>query len=406
MDHFSRLSVIFIIFFSIVSLDHLQAQQKKSYEIIPAPDLWYNDVDGIRLGIRLKGQVPGTFEDGPHRIDAGVWLGTWLPSDPVSYYFNYTQPIESISDFGSEGNVQVTSLFRAGFHRHGAGFTKRWQQGFNEQNYIETGVFYHFEKRFNREYSQFPQLWSNELNGIISPFLTYEDENFLGRVSLDLKGFLQTLDNSFTSGIVSASQVIPIAENLGFRVRLFAGASSDNSDPEYLFSRSSSQQIEWMDSGLTRAKGTIPRSFLSGGNFNVAGGANLRGYSGADFKAFDSGEAPLVNSIGAVNLEFDYPNPIGLVFNDVPFLGEFLSFRSYLFYDAGTPLGITKNEVDETYADAGGGFAVSFNIPDSLGKPRGFVFRFEVPFWLSDPAEGNNSVRFRSLFGLGAIIAF
>ena len=130
MDHFSRLSVIFIIFFSIVSLDHLQAQQKKSYEIIPAPDLWYNDVDGIRVGIRLKGQVPGTFEDGPHRIDAGVWLGTWLPSDPVSYYFNYTQPIESISDFGSEGNVQVTSLFRAGFHRHGAGFTKRWQQGF------------------------------------------------------------------------------------------------------------------------------------------------------------------------------------------------------------------------------------------------------------------------------------
>ncbi len=112
MDHFSRLSIFLIIFIIYFGLTQSNAQQSKSYEIIPAPDLWYNDVDGIRVGLRLKGQVPGTFEDGPHRIDAGVWLGTWIPSDPVSYYFNYTQPIGAISDFGSEGNVQVTSSFR------------------------------------------------------------------------------------------------------------------------------------------------------------------------------------------------------------------------------------------------------------------------------------------------------
>ena len=405
MDHFNRLNVILVLFFLIFSASLAQAQQKKSYEIIPAPDLWYNDVDGIRVGVQLKGQVPGTFEDGPHRIDAGVWLGTWIPSDPVSYYFNYTQPIESISDFGSEGNVQVTTLFRAGFHRHGVSFTKRWQQGFNEQNYVETGISYHLEKRFNLEYAQYPILWSDDWNGILSPFFSYQNENGLGRINLDFKGSIQTLDNPFTSAVIAASQTIPLGEILGFKVRFYAGASSNSADPEYLFSRSSSRQIEWMDSGFTRAKGTIPMSFLNGGKFNVAGGANLRGYSGSDFQSFEREEPFLINSIGALNTEFDYPSPLGRMFNNIPFLGEFLSFRSYMFFDAGTPLGITENEIDNTFADGGGGFAISFNVPDSSGKPRGFVFRYEIPFWLSDPGA-EQSFRYRSLFGFGAVIAF
>ena len=381
------------------------SQEKKTYEILPAPDIWYNDIDGIRIGASITGQVPGTFDDGPHRIDAGLWLGTWIPDDPVSYYFNYTQPIRAISDFGSEGNIQATSLFRAGFQRHGAGFTKRWQQGFNETNYIESGVFYHVEKRFNRRYAQFPILWSNELNGILSPFISYRGENSLGRILLDAKGFFQTLDNPFTSGKITVAQTVPLGENLGFKIRLFAGASSNDADPEYRFSRSISQQIEWMDSGFTRAKGTIPNSFLTGGNFNVAGGPNLRGYSGDDFKSFDRGKPFLVNSMGALNAEFDYPTPIGRIFNDIPFIGEFLDFRSYLFYDMGTPLGITENEVDKVFTDAGGGFSISFNLPDAMGKPRGFVFRYEIPFWLSEPGR-TNEVRYRSLVGIGAVITF
>ena len=66
---------------------HLQAQ---TYQFSPYPDLWYNDIDGIRIGARLLGEVEGTFNDGPHRLDAGLWVGSKIPSNPVSYYFSIT----------------------------------------------------------------------------------------------------------------------------------------------------------------------------------------------------------------------------------------------------------------------------------------------------------------------------
>jgi len=45
------------------------------------------------------------------------------------------------------------------------------------------------------------------------------------------------------------------------------------------------------------------------------------------------------------------------------------------------------------------------NIPDYLGKPRGFVLRYDIPFWLSDPDSGD-SFKFRSLIGFGAVLSF
>ena len=83
---------------------------------------------------------------------------------------------------------------------------------------------------------------------------------------------------------------------------------------------------------------------------------------------------------------------------------EFIDFRSYLFFDAGLPLGI-GDEATTIFADAGAGFSLSLNIPDYLGKPRGFVLRYEIPFWLSEPGS-EDSLKLRHLFGFGAVISF
>src|SRR5690625_2965779 len=91
-------------------------------------------------------------------------------------------------------------------------------------------------------------------------------------------------------------------------------------------------------------------------------------------------------------------------------ISDFLKFRSYLFMDAGRVLSdseyglkVTGTAQDpsasplppptELMADAGAGISLSFNIPDNYGKPRGFVLRYEVPFWLSEPG-GKRCVRF------------
>src|SRR5699024_4993792 len=93
-----KTSVSLLFLLSLISFyQPVNAQQ--NYEVSYAPDIWYNSVDGIRVGVRMRGKVPGSFKQGPHRLDAGLWLSTFIPASPVSYYFSLTEPITAISDF-------------------------------------------------------------------------------------------------------------------------------------------------------------------------------------------------------------------------------------------------------------------------------------------------------------------
>jgi len=392
--------------FIIIDIQDADAQTSR-YELLPSPDLWYNDVDGIRVGINLKGQVPGTFEDGPHRLDAGFWLGTWFPDLPVSYYLLYTEPISAWSDYGAEASIELVSSIRTGYHKHGVGFNKRWQQGFDERRYREFHSRTTFEKRFDDEYVPFTSLWGDQSKVLTDLHFELQNDNRFGWYNLNLNGNLQYLDDSFATIQAVIIQRAPITESWGFRFRYFTGIATSDTHPEYLYSRSTAPAIQWMTNGVTRAKGTIPQPWMQSGNFHVAGGANLRGYSGFDVRTFKNDEvSPLLyQSIAAVNIEFDYANPIGHLFRKIPYASEFLSFRSYLFSDTGFSLGLTDFEPESTYSNAGAGFALSMNIPDYHGKSRGFVLRYEIPFWLSEPGT-EDAFKFRSLFGFGAVVTF
>lgn len=415
--------LIFFVFLLIMAFTFRPVDaQTSSYEIIPAPDLWYNDVDGIQIGARFRGEVPGTFEDGPHRLKAGIWLGLWFPDYPISYNVSYTEPISAWSEYGSEANIELVSSIRAGYHRHGAGFNKRWQQGFDERRYRELSFYFTYEKRFEHEYVQFPVLWSDDSKLLMSLATELQDDNRLGWYNLSLNGNLQYLDDLYGSTTFTAIQRIPFDDNWGLRFRGFLGIASTSAAPEYLFSRSNNQSVRWLNSRVTRAKGTIPQPWLTSGDLQVAGGANLRGYNSQDIRTFDvdepfcvncSNAAPfLFNSIASINAEFDYYNPINVFLNDLPYVAEFISFRSYLFLDAGRSLNLHQRDRDDFFRDkdtlfsnAGAGFSLSLNIPDYLGKQRGFVLRYEIPFWLSDPVE-EDSFKWRNLFGFGAVVSF
>jgi hypothetical protein len=381
-------------------------QSEKNYEFLPAPDLWYNDVDGIRTGIRIKGQVPGSFEDGPHRLDLGIWLGTWIPDNPVSYYFSFTEPIPSISDFGSEGNIQLFSSIRTGFHQHGLAFNKRWQTGFNEQSYKELSISLRAEDRFDDEYLLFPQLWQDDWLYLIGLDFSIQNENKLGRYVANISNSVNVLEPSptFIASNIDFQQLIPLNENFSIRTRIFTGISSDETATQYLYSHSFKPAVGWMKSGLTRAKGTIPTPWMEEGIFQVTGGANLRGYLEQDFEALNTGSAPVFTSMGALNLELDYPNPLDKAVSKIPVIGSIMELRSYLFFDSGTSLGFTKLEEDRLLSDAGLGFMFSLNIPDYLGKPRGIRISYDIPFWLSNPGNQNN-FEYRNVIGIGAVFS-
>lgn len=405
MDYFYRLVLILIILF-VVQIPAVQAQyESRSYEIIPAPDLWYNNVDGVRIGIRLKGQVPGTFEEGPHRLDAGFWLGTWLPTNPFSYYISYTEPIASISDYGSEGNIQAVSSMREGFQHHALRFNKRWQKGFDERDFTESGLLLTYQQRYDSEYTPFPSLWDDKAQGLVELYYRYSTPNHFGRFQLSSRLQLNVIDEIFPVARVSANQNFDISNSFKFNIRGFFGIAGSESSPQYLFMRSQSSAIQQVDAGLTRSKGTIPEPWVGSGIVQLSGGANLRGYTNNDIKSLNDGLPELFTSMGAVNAELDYPNPLNHVFNNIPIVSEFLKFRTYLFFDAGKSLQVNGSESNTLFADAGPGFSLSLNIPDYLGKPRGFVIRYDMPLWLSEPGDEDH-FKFRQIVGIGAIVSF
>ena len=220
----------------------------------------------------------------------------------------------------------------------------------------------------------------------------------------------QFLNDFYAVLTATAIQNIPINDFWGARIRLFSGIASSSTHPEYLFSRSTLPAINTLESGVTRAKGTIPDPWMQSGDFHLAGGANIRGYMNQDVASFTSDEGnpqPILQySIISTNIEFDYWNPFQSLIKKSSMISDFLSLRSYLFFDAGQSLQFNDGDSDELFSDAGTGIALSFNIPNNFGKPRGFVLRYELPLWLSHPKQGDDEFSFRQIVGFGAVISF
>lgn len=379
--------------------------QSDSYELMPAPDLWYNSVDGIRVGVRLSGRVPGNFGEGPHRLDAGLWLGTKFPDQPLSYQVTFTEPIPAISEFGNEGSISLLSSYRTGFQQHGFAFNKRWQEGFEELNYTELSVGFRGEHRFDEGYLLYPQLWQDDWLFLTFVRLDVTDTNALGRYYLSMTSDINTAGNyeAFGRGEIAFQQQIQLSDAVTVFGRVYTGLTTNETAPEYNLSRSLRTPRYWMNSGLSRARGTVPPSWIEAGNIQFTGGANLRGYLNQDIDAMNTEGAPLYNSLSAVNFEVAYPNPLDNAINRIPIVGQFVSLRSYLFFDAGTSLGISNNEESRVLTDAGPGFKFRINIPDYLGKTRGLMLRYDLPLWVSHSGD-EKSFMFRHVIGIGAVI--
>jgi hypothetical protein len=318
----------------------------------------------------------------------------------------YTEPISAISDFGSEGSVSLESSYRTGFQNHGLYFNKRWQSGFNESNYKELAVSFRAEHRFNSDYLLYQQLWQSRWLYLGGISFNITDVNRLGRytITLSADGNVAGEADSFLRSELILRQQWEFSEVFSLNSRLYSGFASQNTAPEYLFTHSFSSARSWMDSGLTRARGTIPPAWMQLGNIQVTGGANLRGYLYDDIQLLNAGTAPLYTSLSALNLEFNYPNPLDNGLKQIPVIGKLIDLRSYLFFDSGTSFGLTSIEEQRWLSDSGLGFLLSIDIPDYLGKSRGLVLRYDMPLWISHPGPESN-IDFRQVIGIGATIA-
>ncbi len=49
---------------------------------------------------------------------------------------------------------------------------------------------------------------------------------------------------------------------------------------------------------------------------------------------------------------------------------------------------------------------LSFNIPDYLGRDRGFFIRYEIPFWVSEVPGDEDNFDIRHVLGVGSQFRF
>lgn len=403
---------ILIAVFLIVLFPGVLAAQSENYTLSFAPDAWYNDVDGIRLGARVLGEMEGTFQDGPHRLDAGVWLATAFPDLPVSYYVSFTEPIAAISSFGNEGNFRIQSSIRTGYSRHELSLNKRWQNGFDEFHYQEFSLSFSQEKLFDEQYRPYPLLWQENWKTLIGAEYKLSQNFDIGQFNLTASIKQNVSDfEGFKVGLVEVKQVIPLGGKFEFRIRGFSGYTNTENAPEYLFGISYRQPVGWLQNGVSRAKGTLPGNLLDDGLFHISGHANLRGYTNTEFRSLSEGNFVQYNFVNTVNTEFEFPNFINSAMAG-SIISDFVQLRSYIFADAGSFFRADYelsprliSDLNEQRADAGVGFQFSINIPDYLGKDRGFAIRYEIPFWLSHPEGNESGFKFRNLIGIGAVIS-
>lgn len=388
--------------------------QTKSYNLDFYPDAWYNSVDGVRLGGFVLGEMEGEFESGPHRLKAGIWLGTNFPDLPVSYYFSFTEPISPFTLPANEANFQVISSIRTGYSHHEFLFNKRFQPGFNELNFREFTFSISMKKLFDDSYRPYPLLWNNnDWMNMIGGEFRFSQVFEAGKLNADI-GVHHNLNGETTLGKAEIKQQLPLGDLFGLRVRVFAGIANDNATTEYLFSESFRQPIEWLNNRFSRAKGTLPQGLLDDGLFQIAGGANLRGYTAQNFEDLSNGQTFLYTSVQAINAELEFPNPVNNLLENT-LIADFINLRSYLFGDLGKlssdnfpfrgPSETILTSVSRVRSDLGAGLQFSINIPNYLGKDRGFALRYEVPFWLSHPAGSESNFKFRNLIGIGAVIS-
>jgi len=377
------------------------------YRLIPKPDAWYNSVDGLRLGLILKGEVPGTFNDGPHRLRLGFWAASKLPELPVSYYLSFIEPIKSLSDFGSEANIQLISSIRTGYDYHAIAFNKRWQVGFDESNYHKIRFSLNAQKMMNDKYRLFPAQWNKDWLSQFTLLFESKNENSLGEYfyKLRLNTGIPVQSDFYEQFTGSYNQKIKIGAGFDVAGRLFAGLSTQKVPSQMLFNRSLASPVDWLDNGVTRARGTIPPVWLREGWVQVTGGPGLRGYTKQDISKEFIGHGNRYLNYSSANIELDYPNPLGYALKKIKVLGDLFKLRSYLFWDTGSALNFSNGPfIRKLNADAGPGFALSISIPDNTGNMKNIVLRYDIPLWLSNPNINENQFHYRNVIGLSAII--
>jgi hypothetical protein len=349
-----------------------------AYVVTWKPSLWYNDIDGVRLGARFNGNYRNT-----RRLSLAGWYGP--NSSEVDGQFSFSNPVGArtnyqISFLKQEGRIMGDvnlRTFRA--KRLTTPPTFNLTVGANYAELPDEDAEYAFRRVEVGEDIWAVPTWSA---GKVNQAYLMFDVNPRGMIWRSYLSYGIRHANSAFGSDSTFTRVqghlrfwIPNRRGDGLYLRLFHGAflrDKDNKPIQDLFHAFDANPREQFETFYLRSRGAFPAE----AHYHRPGGGNLRGY-------FDQPELAGKNLLAAnVELRKSMRLPIiGRLLN--PVLGN--STLS-AFLDAGR-LKMLNDESKEL-ADAGIGITFNKRVPDvwySFLLGTDFTIRLDFPIWVSEP---------------------
>ncbi|KAA5534567.1 M1 family metallopeptidase [Taibaiella lutea] len=381
----------------------------KHYQLYIRPDIWYNAIDGIKLGVHWEGSYLNNYL----KLDGTVWANTQLGEwnrfktnlaksgiQPwVNYTINFSTPLSlSNPDFG----VYFNSRFLDGLWYHKIGTT--W--AINNKNNLDFSLHTFYRNEGYTDYLLYPKEWNSTLahpNTALELDYTHSYNYFNGYGSLLFTAHAPFLSDSFNYNYIQLEwKNTHILGRMIIRTRLIGRYGLGNSMPSEsaLFLAGASPE-EMMENKYVRSMGFIPNDWVgsydpySTGHFQYGGGLGLRGYNGyyvTDRRNNENYIAYKGQSGAAVNAEFDFTN----YFRWRPAIScNWLKANVYAFADAGIIQLSRINPIDQNIKatgnisdfrmDAGIGAAFTIYKWGVFDKAKPLTLRFDMPLLLNRP---------------------
>jgi aminopeptidase N len=387
----------------------------RKYHIYTRPELWWNAVDGLKLGWHFN----GNYMQYRHKFAFSFWVPTGLAQgnfnnyeltgvaksdfDKFNYRFDYetglNKVIKGLSGFYTSGYVEGLEFYRTGFTQKIKNVTisayiKLLTRSFHERtHYVLNDV------------------WGAELNNYSFNINTTHKYNYQkgnGKTNINIRMPFVAADYSYS--YVEAEKInYTKLWKLELRTRIYGRMGFDFNNAEVypsesmlLLSGANNEQL--MDYALLRSKGYVPPATTNGSStvaFQQGGGLNLRGYANL---------YNLSKSGAAINVELDFDEIVKIKPKK---LSNYIKFDTYLFFDCGMNENLGNGVIlfwgnDKIFttsrflADAGVGIAFTIKKFGALEKIKPFTLRFDMPFWVSNGSliNENNIAANRWVFGL------
>ncbi|NOZ61668.1 MAG: hypothetical protein GXO74_08295 [Calditrichaeota bacterium] len=352
-------------------------RSRNSYLIRYRPHVWYNDVDGLWLGMGFNGSYMNRFKN------AKLILSLGLRSRKLGVDFNFSHPLLKNSE---KLKWQLRAAAREGRAIGKIGLKFSWSRmrnfppfhsfdiAFNSAQLLKDGGKYVIEEyRSGGETKKFIA-WENGRNNNVS--ISYIFSQFKPGWSGDALIQFETSEKIPGSEFSYSRLQSQLDYRLGsggryLAVRLFGGRFwGDNFPMQKMFFADGANPQQKFEKYYLRSRGSFSELIP----YHLPGGGNLRGY-------LDQRIA--TDRIAAVNVE---ASTIRLS----PFFRRKFMVNISVFADAG----YLRNEKGDrtTLTDAGIGSQWRFRA-----FYRFFLLRIDFPIYVSDPLPGEQSVRFRWL---------